>query len=299
MVEPAGEPGRRGSGYRITGGTVGTACHVVAGAAVVRVRCNADTPEESTRDARVLAADGDLALLAVDRADELTPVRFGRVLERDAVIACTGLGFPRFTFRGDASGTYRDVCHLVGSAPVLSNRRSGTLEITVASPPEPDPDPARSAWEGMSGAPVFAAGRLVAVVNAHHALERRGQAGGTPYRRPVSPQRPRVPRHPRAAAPGRGHPRRPAAGEPVLGTGGAPGRGRVHRPPAPGRPGRRAGGAHRVLLGPGLLSVVAGGPVGRQACSGLVLRARPARRCAIRIRMQQTQAVRLAPAALR
>ncbi|MET9041726.1 trypsin-like peptidase domain-containing protein [Streptomyces sp. NPDC004362] len=175
IVEPAEGPGRRGSGYRIASGTVLTACHVVAKAAVVRVRCNADTPEEWTRDARVLTTDGDLALLAIDPPDELTPVRYGRIPERDAVIACTGLGFPRFKFRGGASGTYRDLCHLVGSAPVLSNRRSGTMEITVASPPEPDPDPARSAWEGMSGAPVFAAGRLIAVVTANHVLEGAGR----------------------------------------------------------------------------------------------------------------------------
>ncbi|QOV38411.1 trypsin-like peptidase domain-containing protein [Streptomyces ferrugineus] len=175
IAEPAEGPGRRGSGYRVTGGTVLTAAHVVAAASAVRVRCNADTAEEWTRDAHVIGTDGDLALLAVDRSDELAPVRYGRVPERDAVIACTGLGFPRFKLRDDASGSYRDLCHLLGSAPVLSNRRSGTLEITVASPPEPDPDPARSAWEGMSGAPVFAAGRLIAVVTANHALEGAGR----------------------------------------------------------------------------------------------------------------------------
>jgi hypothetical protein len=133
---------RAGSGYRITGGTVLTASHGVLGAARVGVRCNADTPEEWTLDACVLGQDGDFAALAVDRSDELTPVRYGRVPERDAVIACTGLGFPRFTPRGDASDAYRDLCHLAGSAPVLSNRRSETLAITVTSPPEPDPDPA-------------------------------------------------------------------------------------------------------------------------------------------------------------
>ena len=44
---------------------------------------------------------------------------------------------------------YRDTFHAVGTAAALSNRREGTLEITVP-PPDRDPDPALSPWEGMS-----------------------------------------------------------------------------------------------------------------------------------------------------
>jgi hypothetical protein len=43
-------------------------------------------------------------------------------------------------------------------ADTLSNWREGTLEITVP-PPERDPDPEHSPWEGMSGAAVWCADR--------------------------------------------------------------------------------------------------------------------------------------------
>ncbi|MGC9542784.1 hypothetical protein [Streptomyces sp. UG1] len=49
IVESAEGPGRRGSGYRVTGGTVLTAAHVIAAAAALRVRCNADSPEARCR----------------------------------------------------------------------------------------------------------------------------------------------------------------------------------------------------------------------------------------------------------
>ncbi|GII96170.1 S1 family peptidase [Sinosporangium siamense] len=177
IVDLPGGAGARGSGYRLTATTVLTAAHVVAGAARVRVRCNADTPGEWTAPAvpYSVAESRDLALLRVERADGLPAVRFGRVSARDAVVSCSGLGFPRFKFRDEGGSTYRDMLHLVGTAPVLSNRRSGTLEITVAAPPERDPDPGRSAWEGMSGAPVFSGGMLIAVVIDNHAAEGTGR----------------------------------------------------------------------------------------------------------------------------
>ncbi|GAA1986986.1 serine protease [Catenulispora subtropica] len=173
-------PGRRGSGYRIGTTAVLTAAHVVAEAERIeriRVRFNADTPDEWTAEAEVEVAhqDSDLAVLTIDRDDPVPAVRWGRIPERDAVVACSGLGFPWFKRRDDGLTTYRELFHLVGSAPVLSNHRGGTLEIAVATPPERDPDPTRSAWEGMSGAPVFAAGRLIAVVKNHHAPEGVGR----------------------------------------------------------------------------------------------------------------------------
>jgi len=181
IVDMPGGAGRRGSGYRIATTSVLTALHVVTGAARIRVRFDADTPHEWSALAtiRLSHRSSDLAVLAISGEDAVSPVRYGRIPERDAVVACSGLGFPRFKWRDDGSTTYRDILHLLGHAPVLSNRRSGTLEIDVATPPERDAGAERSPWEGMSGAPVFAAGRLIAVVTGNHALEGVGRLEAT------------------------------------------------------------------------------------------------------------------------
>ena len=180
LVTPAGPgPERRGSGYRVSPTSVLTAAHVVGGAARVRVRCNADRPGEWVSDGEVVWADADVDAAVVEippRAgdEEAGPVGFGRVAERDAVVTATAMGFPRFKLRADEAGpdqggptVYRDSAHVSGTVAVLSNRREGTLEVTV-SPPERDPDPARSPWEGMSGAAVWSGGRIIGLVAEHH-----------------------------------------------------------------------------------------------------------------------------------
>ncbi len=119
-------------------------------------------------------------MLTID-SPEVPPVRYGRIGDRDAVLQVTSLGFPRFKLRKDTGGRYRDTAHVAGSAAVLSNRRSGTLEIAVPAPPGHAPregtstEPWRSPWEGMSGAAVFAGDRLVAVVSEHHPAEGTGR----------------------------------------------------------------------------------------------------------------------------
>jgi hypothetical protein len=87
----------------------------------------------------------------------LVPLRYGRV---DGDVACEALGFPRFKLRqdvpvalGDAVGDvnpdrYRDTHQAIGRITPLSNRRQGTLEITVPSP-ECDAKPPHSPWEGL------------------------------------------------------------------------------------------------------------------------------------------------------
>ena len=60
--------------------------------------------------------------------------------------------------------------HAVGTCAALSNRRSGTLEISVP-PPEHDPDPDASPWEGMSGAAVWSDGHIIGIVAEHHRAE--------------------------------------------------------------------------------------------------------------------------------
>src|SRR6185295_11672894 len=107
------------------------------------------------------------------------PARFGQIGRRAAVLSCQAVGFPRFKLRTDlqtigysASGvaSYRDAHQADGKIASLSNWREGTLEITVA-PPERDPDPEHSPWEGMSGAAVWCADRIVGVVSQHHRNE--------------------------------------------------------------------------------------------------------------------------------
>jgi len=180
-------PGRRGSGYRVSGTAVLTAAHVVRGASRVQVRFDADQPGEWMTDAEVSWADDgvDAAVLTLagGAAGEgpVAEAGFGRVADADAVLTCSAVGFPRFKLRQDPAGPgddspsqYRDSVHAVGTVAVLSNRREGTLEVIVA-PPERDDDPDRSPWEGMSGAAVWSAGQVIGVVTEHHRSDGLGR----------------------------------------------------------------------------------------------------------------------------
>ncbi|WP_030779927.1 trypsin-like peptidase domain-containing protein [Streptomyces sp. NRRL S-920] len=163
---------RRGTGCLIRDGLVLTAEHVVRGARTVDVRFDADRPGERTHRAALAwsHADTDAALLTVAGEKADGPLLLGGIGERDAVLRCTTLGFPRHKLRTDPTGAalaYRDSCHAQGSTAVLGNRREGTLDLRVP-PPDRDPDPDRSPWEGMSGAPVFSGERLVGIVARHH-----------------------------------------------------------------------------------------------------------------------------------
>ncbi|MYU03596.1 hypothetical protein GTY81_06730 [Streptomyces sp. SID8366] len=190
----AGTPGRRGSGYRVGDGHVLTAAHVVAGAASVRVRFDADRPGEWSAPARVVLSAGaaDVALLEIadvpaDRTG-VGPPRYAAVPDADVVLPFSAMGFPRFKLResesesesgregerGGTPGRYRDSCHVTGTVSVLSNLREGTLELAVAAPPA-DPEPHRSPWEGMSGALVWCGGAVIGVVSAHHRADGLGR----------------------------------------------------------------------------------------------------------------------------
>ena len=175
---------RRGSGYRVGDTAVLTAAHVVAGARGVRVVFNADLEDEWSVLATVAlcAPAGDVAVLTIDPPGAqrgVEPARFGQIGRRAAVLSCRAVGFPRFKLRTDlqtsedpaaAAAFFRDAHQADGTIASLSNWREGTLEITVA-PPERDPDPSLSPWEGMSGAAVWCADRIVGVVSRHHRTE--------------------------------------------------------------------------------------------------------------------------------
>ncbi|MFE0256054.1 trypsin-like peptidase domain-containing protein [Streptomyces sp. NPDC059010] len=186
---PDGLPGRRGSGYRVGGATVLTAAHVVAGPlASLRVRFDADRPGEWSAAARVvlLAESADVALLEITGlpadAPPAGPPPYAAVPDADVTLPFSAMGFPRFKLREDTAhllddgspSQYRDSCHVSGTVSVLSNRREGTLELAVVTPPA-DVEPDRSPWEGMSGAVVWCGGRVIGVVRAHHRSDGLGR----------------------------------------------------------------------------------------------------------------------------
>ncbi|MFJ4537525.1 trypsin-like peptidase domain-containing protein [Streptomyces tibetensis] len=178
VVDLPGGAGRRGSGYLVSPGRVLTAAHVVQGADDVRVRFQADRPGERVVGAKVVwrHAGIDVAVLTHEGDTDLAPVSFGRVGEQDTVLRCTALGFPRFKLRtADDGSRFRDAEHVEATCAVLSNRREGTLDLKVGSPPAEDPDPERDAWEGMSGAAVFGNGHLVGLVTHHHRADGPGR----------------------------------------------------------------------------------------------------------------------------
>ena len=71
---------------------------------------------------------------------------------------------------------FRDLEQVTGHAPVAANRRQGTLAVYLDDPPPAAPEPeAPSPWAGMSGAAVWADGRIVAVVAEHHPGEGTGR----------------------------------------------------------------------------------------------------------------------------
>jgi hypothetical protein len=186
-----GEGDRRGSGYLVAPGLVLTAAHVVAGASVVRVRLDVGQPGEADVQAAGWWSDPegpdrtDLAVVMipadVTAGRDVEPARFGRISEGMAVLRVQALGFPRFKLRsGSASegepDIYRDLDHVTGHAPAAANRRQGTLAVYVDDPPPAVPaGTAYSPWEGMSGAAVWSADRIIAIVAEHHSSEGTGR----------------------------------------------------------------------------------------------------------------------------
>ncbi|WP_225823697.1 caspase, EACC1-associated type [Streptomyces naphthomycinicus] len=175
-------PGRRGSGYRVTNDCVLTAGHVVRGGARITVRLQADRQNEWSAPATVAWVDesADIAVLRFDapsHAPVVPPVRYGRITSRPAVVTVESAGFPAYKSRhGEFSGPeFSDLAHLFGTASSLSNLRSGTLEITVAAAPSAPSDRSMSPWAGLAGAPVWAEGRIVGVVNVHHSADGPGR----------------------------------------------------------------------------------------------------------------------------
>ncbi|MDX2973442.1 trypsin-like peptidase domain-containing protein [Kribbella solani] len=177
IVTMAGGVERRGSGYLIRQGLVLTATHVIAAARSIRVRFDADhIPGEWSASGEVVWSAGDLAVLAITPAGDPVPIaRFGGIGDRAASLHVRAVGFPWFKLRTESDhASYRDTHQADGTLATLSNRREGTLEVTV-SPPAADPDPRRSPWDGMSGAALFSGDRIIGVLAEHHRSEGLGR----------------------------------------------------------------------------------------------------------------------------
>jgi hypothetical protein len=176
-----------GSGCLIGGRLVLTAAHnvgyrTVLGADEQLLVRTIDGREFAARV--VLACDEaskiDLALLEISdpRFDDHVPaVSFAQVSRRNPEVpGCWAVGFPRFSETGPVlpEGSRRETWQARGDILPGAKQRAGLLVLQVSSAPEPLP--AGSAWAGMSGAVVFAAGPgdgelAVGVISTHHRPE--------------------------------------------------------------------------------------------------------------------------------
>ena len=174
---------RRASGYVIGPGLVLTAAHAVRRADRVIVRGNGRQPDEWTADALdvLISGQDEIAVVRIlpDSLPDVPRAEFGRLSDRAAVVRCQAVGHPRWKLRtdddssnatGSERGRFRDRAHAVGYIALLANVKEGTLEI-VTEPPERDEDPARSPWEGMSGAAVWVGNRIVGIISKHRRSE--------------------------------------------------------------------------------------------------------------------------------
>ncbi|MEV0174596.1 NACHT domain-containing protein [Streptomyces sp. NPDC050803] len=151
----------RGSGYLLNDRVVLTAGHVVSGVAADDLRvCRMSTLV--SRPAEIVSVKNDVAFLltAEKLADpgELSPVKLADLAPDTRFADCSALGLPAVMTRPS-----HGVAPLEAAFRVASNsaERHGYLSLEVDShPPEGE-----APWSGMSGAPVFHAGRwLIGVV---------------------------------------------------------------------------------------------------------------------------------------
>ena len=172
---------RYGSGCIANGRTVLTAAHVITGAVSVWVRDAGKREYTAIADPQFTGGLGslepDLALLEIDDPAftvVLPPIQLG-VVDRDSATAepverCHAVGYPWFA-ETPSPRAARDTVDAIGTIAVLSKLAAGLLSMQVSIAPRPLPPQetalAESQWSGMSGAPVFAAGVLLAVVTVH------------------------------------------------------------------------------------------------------------------------------------
>jgi WD40 repeat protein len=169
---------KHGTGCIVAGRTVLTAAHVVSGAVAVRVRFVDKTERPATLNA-ALVGDGrpwqndgsvgpDLALLTIgDETIDLPRLRLAKI-DHDQpgpLRDVRTVGFPWFAER-ITSGEVRIAADLYGSVALDSGATTGLPVLEVEHRPS-DRGGGKSAWSGISGAPVLVANRLLGVVCEH------------------------------------------------------------------------------------------------------------------------------------
>ncbi|MGH3779052.1 MAG: caspase, EACC1-associated type [Pseudonocardiaceae bacterium] len=167
----------RGSGYRVTNDTVLTSAHLVRDG-IIHVRFPVGNAEwDALATIACIDKTVDVAVLRFDPpvvAPVVAPVRYGRITTNPAVVAVETAGFPYFKRYIESSHVIvQDLASLPGTTSSMANLRSGTLEINV-DPPGMGPEN-HSPWEGMSGAPVWAEGRIVGVITSHNVMDGLGR----------------------------------------------------------------------------------------------------------------------------
>jgi len=181
----------RGSGFLLRSGVVVTAWHVVEDAVVVSCRFETGSDREWSAEmgSRVRLGRSDVALVVLDQAKTAAAkgvelVGVGGFGNRAVAIKAVTFGFPRWKLRDKEAAApavdggksrFRELAQVPAGLASAANRRSGGCELVVAAP-EPDArHPRVSAWEGMSGGPVFVDELLVGVVTDHHRQEGLGR----------------------------------------------------------------------------------------------------------------------------
>jgi hypothetical protein len=162
----------RGSGYLMTATCILTAAHLVADATGIEARFHVD---ERTVPAVLQWHDlaADLAVLAVAPQRPEPHGRYGRIGDKASFVQVQFAGFPSWKLRSRPDGSvFRESHHAGGTIATLSNRRTGTFEITVPRPADGD---TLTSWEAISGAVVWAGGCAVGVVTRHYTDEGGGR----------------------------------------------------------------------------------------------------------------------------
>jgi S1-C subfamily serine protease len=162
----ADQPG--GSGYLVGPGLVLTAAHVVDGPRPGRLLIGQGAEaHELTADSRTATIDlrADIAVLAIEPV--LGPVPsapWTRLGVWAADVAVTAVGFPQFSAAADGE---RAPHAATGIARPGVNVRGGSLRFEVDLVAGEDRLARHREWGGMSGAVLWAGGRIVGVITGH------------------------------------------------------------------------------------------------------------------------------------